>query len=143
MQFNNLKRKTENRPTAIVGRGGKRGKTSGRGGKGQTARAGHKARPEMRDTIKRLPKLRGYAFKSYKARPVVINVGDLNLLFSNGDKVNPKTIVLSGLAEMAANKNPIIKILAGGELDKKLIISDCSVSKEAKAKIEKAGGQVK
>ncbi|MFA6430707.1 MAG: 50S ribosomal protein L15 [Candidatus Paceibacterota bacterium] len=143
MQFNNLKRKTENRPTTLLGRGGKRGKTSGRGGKGQTARAGHKARPEMRDTIKRLPKLRGYAFKSYQARPVVINVGDLNLLFSNGDVVNPKTIVLSGLAKMAASKNPRIKILAGGEVDKKLVISDCSVSKEAKAKIEKAGGQVK
>ncbi len=143
MQFNNLKRKTENRPTTLLGRGGKRGKTSGRGGKGQTARAGHKARPEMRDTIKRLPKLRGYAFKSYQARPVVINVGDLNLLFSNGDVVNPKTIVISGLAEMAANKNPRIKILGGGEVDKKLVISDCLVSKEAKAKIEKAGGQVK
>jgi len=143
MQFNNLKRKTENRPTTLLGRGGKRGKTSGRGGKGQTARAGHKTRPEMRDTIKRLPKLRGYSFKSYQARPVIINVGDLNLLFSNGDAVNPKTIVLAGLAEMSASKNPVIKILAGGEVDKKLVISNCTVSKEAKAKIEKAGGQVK
>lgn len=47
-----------------MGRGGKRGKTAGRGGKGQTARAGNKRRPELRDIIKRLPKNRGYHFKS-------------------------------------------------------------------------------
>ena len=38
MKIHNLKRVTKNRKTAVVGRGGKRGKTSGRGGKGQTAR---------------------------------------------------------------------------------------------------------
>ena len=42
------------------------GKTSGRGGKGQTARAGNKRRPELRDIIKKLPKNRGYQFKSIK-----------------------------------------------------------------------------
>jgi len=47
-----------------VGRGGKHAKTSGRGGKGQTARAGNKRRPELRDIIKKLPKNRGYQFKS-------------------------------------------------------------------------------
>jgi len=47
-----------------VGRGGKHAKTSGRGGKGQTARAGNKRRPELRDIIKKLPKLRGYQFNS-------------------------------------------------------------------------------
>jgi len=47
-----------------VGRGGKHAKTSGRGGKGQTARSGNKRRPELRDIIKRLPKNRGYQFKS-------------------------------------------------------------------------------
>lgn len=143
MQAHNLKRKTANRPVAIVGRGGKRGKTSGRGGKGQTARAGHKVRPEIRDLIKRMPKLRGYAFKGFQKRPIVINVGDLNSVFSNGDAVNPKTIVKSGIAELSAGKNPTIKVLAGGELDKKIAVSDCKVSTEAKAKIEKAGGSVK
>ena len=50
----------------IVGRGGKRGKTSGRGGKGQTARAGNKRRPELRDFIKRIPKLRGRGISPQK-----------------------------------------------------------------------------
>ena len=56
MQIHTLKRNTSNKKARQVGRGGKRGKTSGRGGKGQTARAGNKRRPELRDIIKKLPK---------------------------------------------------------------------------------------
>ena len=66
MQIHNLKRKNKNKKDRIVGRGGKHAKTSGRGGKGQTARAGNKRRPELRDIIKRLPKRRGYRFKSIR-----------------------------------------------------------------------------
>lgn len=64
MQIHNLKRVHKNKKDRIVGRGGKHAKTSGRGGKGQTARSGNKRRPELRDIIKRLPKNRGYQFKS-------------------------------------------------------------------------------
>ena len=64
MQIHNLKRIHKNKGDRLVGRGGRRGKTAGRGGKGQTARSGNKRRPEMRDIIKRLPKNRGYKFKS-------------------------------------------------------------------------------
>lgn len=64
MQIHNLKRTHKNKKDRIVGRGGKHAKTSGRGGKGQTARAGNKRRPELRDIIKKLPKNRGYQFKS-------------------------------------------------------------------------------
>jgi large subunit ribosomal protein L15 len=71
MQINNLKRIHKNKKDRIVGRGGKHAKTSGRGGKGQTARAGNKRRPELRDIIKKLPKNRGYRFKSIKKVVVV------------------------------------------------------------------------
>ena len=64
MQIHTLKRLHKNKKDRIVGRGGKHAKTSGRGGKGQTARAGNKRRPELRDIIKKLPKNRGYQFKS-------------------------------------------------------------------------------
>ncbi len=64
MQIHNLKRTHKNKKDRLVGRGGKHAKTSGRGGKGQTARAGNKRRPELRDIIKKLPKNRGYSFKS-------------------------------------------------------------------------------
>lgn len=67
MQFHTLKRKTKNKKAKQVGRGGTRGKTSGRGTKGQNARAGHKKRPELRDIIKRVPKLRGRGVSSLKS----------------------------------------------------------------------------
>ena len=144
MQKHNLKRRTKNKKVISVGRGGKRGKTSGRGGKGQTARAGHKVRPEMRDLIKKLPKLRGYAFKSIKQYDVSnINVGDLDTLFSNGDTVSPKTFIENGFFKIYKGKNPRVKILGGGEISKKLTILECVVSKQAKIKIEKAGGSIK
>ncbi len=60
MQIHELKRTHKNKKDRLVGRGGKHAKTSGRGGKGQTARAGNKRRPELRDIIKKLPKNRGY-----------------------------------------------------------------------------------
>ncbi len=74
MQIHELKRKHKNKRDRLVGRGGKHAKTSGRGGKGQTARAGNKRRPELRDIIKKLPKNRGYQFKSI--RKVVLVKGD-------------------------------------------------------------------
>ncbi len=71
MQFHTLKRHTPNKKSKQVGRGGTRGKTSGRGTKGQNARAGRKKRPELRDFIKRVPKLRGRGkspLKSFQKR---------------------------------------------------------------------------
>lgn len=71
MQIHNLKRVHKNKKDRLVGRGGKHAKTSGRGGKGQTARAGNKRRPELRDIIKKLPKNRGYQFKSIQKTFIV------------------------------------------------------------------------
>ncbi len=65
-----------------MGRGGKHAKTSGRGGKGQTARAGNKRRPELRDIIKKLPKMRGYQFKSIQKVTVV----EKDKLVAKGEK---------------------------------------------------------
>ena len=67
MQFHNLKSKTKRKYAKQVGRGGTRGKTAGRGTKGQNARAGRKKRPELRDIIKRIPKLRGRGKSSLKS----------------------------------------------------------------------------
>jgi large subunit ribosomal protein L15 len=78
MQINDLKRTHKNKKDRIVGRGGKHAKTSGRGGKGQTARAGNKRRPELRDIIKKLPKLRGYQFNS-KKKPKILRMKDVGI----------------------------------------------------------------
>lgn len=146
MQIHNLKRKTPQKKVMIVGRGGKRGKTSGRGGKGQTARAGHKIRPEWRDFIKRMPKLRGYSFQSIDSvvHPVVVlNLDVINSAFKDGSIVKPSTLYKAGLVEQYKGKNQKIKILSSGEIKKKIILVGCTVSQSAKEKIEKAGGSVK
>ncbi|MDP2641825.1 MAG: uL15 family ribosomal protein [bacterium] len=77
MQFHNLKAKSKRKRSRQVGRGGTRGKTAGRGTKGQNARAGHKKRPEMRDIIKRIPKLRGRGKSSLKSRQVKLTGSEL------------------------------------------------------------------
>lgn len=146
MQIHNLKRKTPIKKVMTVGRGGKRGKTSGRGGKGQTARAGNKARPEWRDFIKRMPKLRGYSFQSITGirNPVIaINLDLINIAFKDGETVKPSTLFAKGVIEQYKGKNQKIKILAEGDIKKKIMLVGCTVSKTAKDKIEKAGGSVK
>lgn len=145
MQLHELKRKTPNKTKKTVGRGGTRGKTSGRGHKGQKARAGHRIRPEIRDFIKRLPKLRGRGVNSntpVSAPAYPLNLSTLNTIFKDGDKVNPASIKKAGIIKTRKGTFPKIKILGTGELDKKLTIADCAVSQAAKEKIEKAGGKV-
>jgi large subunit ribosomal protein L15 len=142
MQIHELKRKTIHKKSRQVGRGGKRGKTSGRGTKGQKARSGHKIRPESRDLIKKIPKLRGYAFQSFKAEFVPLNVERLEVAFSKGDVVSPKTLAEKGVVATLHGAYQRIKILSRGELTKALVISGCAVSKPALAKIEAAGGKI-
>ena len=149
MQTNNLVRKTKNQKKKIVGRGGKRGKTSGRGTKGQWAHGSHGVRPEMRDIIKKFPKLRGHGknrartVNSSVVKPTVVKLGALNDTFKDGDIVSSKTLVAAGLAQKSKGKNPQVKILASGELNKKLKFVGVLVSDNAKTQIEKAGGSVK
>jgi large subunit ribosomal protein L15 len=143
MQIHNLKRKTPNTRKVKVGRGGKRGKTSGRGHKGQKSRAGRKIRPEIRDMIKKNHKKRGYRFKSFQIRPQVINVSALDMLFENGDNVNVRSLLAREVVNKKKGKNPKVKILGNGEIKKKLNLEGLLVSEIAKGKIEKVGGTIK
>ncbi|MEK7213583.1 MAG: uL15 family ribosomal protein [Patescibacteria group bacterium] len=146
MQINNLIPRTKNKKTMIVGRGGRRGKTSGRGGKGQTARAGHKKRPELRDFIKRIPKLRGRGVnqnKSPNERPVILNLGDLESIFKSGQTVSPQTLIENKLISTSDGRIPRVKILGSGEFTQKINIEGCEVSASVRSKIEKNSGSVK
>lgn len=146
MQINNLIPRTISKKVMIVGRGGKRGKTSGRGGKGQTARAGNKKRPELRDFIKRIPKLRGRgksSLKSFEIKPIAINLDAIEKLFKTGDVVSEKTLIEKKGITTFEGRTPHVKILSVGELTKKLTFEGCKVSTGARIKIEKAGGTVK
>jgi large subunit ribosomal protein L15 len=145
MQLNQLQRKTENKTEKRVGRGGIRGKTSGRGTKGQNARAGHKKRPDVREKIKKLPKLRGRGIaglKSIQEKPMVVNVALLEKIFTAGDTVNPTVLVERGVLQVRKGTTPTVKVLGDGAITKKLVVSGCVVSKSAKEKIEKAGGSI-
>lgn len=140
MQLNTLTRAVPNKKEKRVGRGGGRGKTSGRGTKGQKARAGHSIMPAIREQLKKLPKRRGYSFKSIALKPSVVNVATLEKFFAAGDTVTPA--ILSERGAVRANAVARIKILGDGELTKKLTVSGCAVSGAAREKIEKAGGAV-
>lgn len=142
MQLNELKRKNPNKKARQVGRGGTRGKQSGRGGKGQTARAGNKRRPQIRDIIKKLPKLRGYRFKSTVSKPSVVNVSALNI-FTDGTVINPTALFANKLIRKVSGKLPKVKILGTGDIKVKITVEGCIVSDSARAKIEKAGGTIK
>lgn len=148
MQLNTLQRNTTNQKARRVGRGGKRGKTSGRGGKGQTARAGAKVRPEYRDIIKRLPKRRGFGrnrsrtVHSARIRPVEVNLDVLEALFAAGEEVTPVSLVKKGAVNKIGDKTPIVKLLGSGTLTKKLSVRNCRVSEAARTAITSAGGSI-
>lgn len=148
MQLHELQRTTKLKDKKRIGRGGKRGKTSGRGHKGQKARAGNSTVPQMRELIKKLPKLRGHGknrartVNAERVRPVVVNLSVLEAAFENGASVSPTTLVATGVVKKRRGRIPQVKVLGTGELTKKLSVSACLVSASAQEKIEKSGGSV-
>lgn len=142
MQLHSLTRQIKNKKKKTVGRGGKRGTYSGRGQKGQLARAGNSTRPEFRDIMKKIPKKRGYKFNSVQEKPPVVNVEVLERLFSAGETVTPQALVEKKVVQAPRKRNFTVKILGKGALSKKLTVEGCLVSEKAAQKIEGVGGTV-
>ncbi len=145
MQLHDIKPNTKNKKRMTVGRGGKRGKTSGKGTKGQKSRAGRKLRPELRDIIKKLPKMRGRGKninQAFRQKPVVVNIGLIDTAFEKGAEVNIASILASGIIRIRKGDKPMVKILGTGEITKALNFSGVELSASAKEKIEKAGGKI-
>lgn len=117
------------------------GKTSGRGGKGQTARSGVSFRPYFEGgqmpLIRRIPK-RGFNNNAFKKVFALVNLNQLNA-FKNDDTVDPEKLLSIGAIE---SENDGIKILGSGELKKKLTVKAHKFSKKAVDAIKKAGGTV-
>ena len=143
MQIHQLQPKNKLKTRKIVGRGGKKGTYSGRGNKGQAARAGRKMVPIIRELIKRYPKLKGYRSFVLEDSTVVVNLEILNKNFKEEEIVNPENLVKKELISIIKGKMPKVKILGNGKIEKKLTIENCKISKTAKEAIEKAGGTVK
>lgn len=142
MQLHQLSPKHQLKRRKRIGRGGKRGTYSGRGVKGQKSRSGRRLQPAIRQIIKRYPKLRGYKFKSKGLRPAVVNIEVVEKRFKSSEIVSPKTLLEKRLVRRIKGRTPKVKILGKGKLTKKLVIKSCQVSKQAKEKIEKAGGKI-
>ena len=125
-----------------IGRGNSStGTYSGRGIKGQKARSGGKHKLKARALKKRLmqlPKIHGMTPK--KNNIAICNLSKIEAAFSNGESVSPKTLSSKGIISRTAST---IKILANGELTKKLQFSGCVMSESARKKIELAGGTVR
>lgn len=146
MQLHELKPKHKLKKKKRVGRGGKKGTYSGRGIKGQKARAGRRLKPVIREFIKRYPKLRGYRQKSKiknkKSKIAIINLEILEKNFNSGEKITPKALIEKKIIRKILGRIPEVKILGKGEITKSLTFEGCKISKSAKEKIEKAGGKI-
>ncbi len=115
------------------------GKTSGRGGKGQTARSGSSIRVGFEGgqmpLIRRIPK-RGFNNARHTTRYLPVNLEALNR-FDDGARVDEAALRGAGLAN---GRGAGIKILGDGELAKKLTVTAHAFSASARAKIEAKGG---
>lgn len=139
MQLHTLTPGTKRKHRKRIGRGGKRGTYSGRGQKGQRARAGHKIRPTAeRELIARFPKLRGVKNKPKNDAPVVINIGALSR-FARSGLLNRAILAEEGVIK---NSRSPVKILGDGEAKSAFTIQGIPISKSAREKIEKAGGVI-
>src|SRR5947209_11396632 len=136
------------KPERRVGRGhgSGRGKTAGRGTKGQKARTGGKVHRAFNGgqtrLSKRLPFVRGLGNSNaaFRDEYTIINVNDLGL-FEAGNQVKPENLVTQGLMTRAEGRG-LIKVLGDGEIDRALTVHAHKFSASARAKIEAAGGAV-
>jgi large subunit ribosomal protein L15 len=123
------------------GEGSGHGKTSGRGGKGQTARSGGSIRPGFEGgqmpLYRKLPH-RGFNQDAFRTTIAVINVRDLAGLDDKITEVNATILAANGFIRSGETK---VKILGDGELKRALKVTAARFSDAAKAKIESAGGQ--
>lgn len=134
----------KNKRTRRIGRGegSGRGKTSGRGHKGYGQRAGAKAKygyeGGQNPMLRRIPK-RGFNNVNFKRQVEIVNVADLQRAFDDGETVSAQTLFDKGLTEQAQLP---VKLLAKGEIEKKLTVNVDLASEAAVKKVEAAGGKV-
>lgn len=126
------------------GPGSGNGKTAGRGHKGQKARSGGGVRwgfeGGQTPLFRQVPK-RGFNHKAFAKEVVEIRLSQLNV-FDDGETVNLESIKSKGVAKYRKSTDGI-KIIGGGELERKLNVEAMAFTASAKEAIEKAGGTAK
>ena len=140
-ELKNVKGAVHRKKRVGCGEGGGHGTTSGRGGKGQTARSGGSIRPGFEGgqmpLYRKLPH-RGFNQFNFRTEIAVLNVGDLATLDASVKEVDATALAAAGLIRAGEKA---VKILGDGELSRALKVTAAKFSESAKAKIEKAGGQ--
>ncbi|MCD2331918.1 50S ribosomal protein L15 [Borreliella americana] len=142
--FNLLKPKGASKRRKIVGRGpgSGLGKTSGRGQKGQKAR---NTSPRLgfeggqTPLYRRLPR-KGFSNSDYKLEYAIVNLGDIDKKFQDGQVVNYDTLLENKLIK---KKNKKIKILSNGKFTKKVSFEVSKISKSAENLVIKIGCTIK
>lgn len=124
------------------GLGSGKGKTSGRGTKGQKARGKIPAANVGAGLIyyKKLPYKRGWGNNKVSSKPIVVTLNDLNILKPN-TVVNLSTLIEAGVVKQTQAKDRTVKILGNGELKVALTV-EVPVSSNARKSIEQVGGKV-
>jgi large subunit ribosomal protein L15 len=140
-ELKNVKGAVHRKKRVGCGEGGGHGKTSGRGGKGQSARSGSSIRPGFEGgqmpLYRKLPH-RGFNQFNFRTEIAVLNVGDLATLDASVTEISATTLAAAGLIR---GGEKAVKILGDGELNRAFKVTAAKFSESAKAKIEKAGGQ--
>lgn len=123
------------------GEGGGHGKTSGRGGKGQSARSGSSIRPGFEGgqmpLYRKLPH-RGFNNANFRTNYTTVNVGDFAKLDASITEITADVLSQHGI--IRSEKLPL-KVLGDGEITRAFKVTAVKFSESAKAKLEKAGGQ--
>ena len=123
------------------GEGSGHGKTSGRGGKGQSARSGSSIRPGFEGgqmpLYRKLPP-RGFNQAAFRVEPLIVNVGDFARLDPSVVDITAEVLAAAGLIRHDGN---FLKVLGDGEVTRAFNVTAVKFSESAKAKIEKAGGK--
>ncbi len=140
LQLNSLVGLTKKRKR--VGRGGSRGGTAGKGGKGQNARSGGGVRPSFEGgqmpLSRRLPK-RGFSNALFATKIDIVTVRQIESSFNEGDVITKSMLVEKKLLK----KGWLLKILATGNLTKKVTIEADAFSNGAVEAITRVGGEAK
>ncbi|MCF7940954.1 MAG: 50S ribosomal protein L15 [Spirochaetia bacterium] len=133
-----------NKKKTIVGRGyGSKGRSSGRGHDGQKSRSGGGVRPGFEGgqmpLYRRLAR-KGFSNHPFKKEYQVVSLGEISNNFVDGDVVTLEALKAKRIVK---GKDVMVKILADGDIDKKVIIEGLKVSGSAAVKVAAVGGEIK
>ncbi len=140
-ELKNVKGAIHRKKRVGCGEGGGHGKTSGRGGKGQSARSGSSIRPGFEGgqmpLYRKLPH-RGFNNYEFRVEYPIVNVGDLVRLDASITTVGLEQLIAAGLVRRGETT---VKVLGDGDITRALTVTATKFSESAKTKIEQAGGK--